>query len=401
MPRLSLWITVVLMLILSISCNETTSPSQPSVPVLTASENPVTIARNYSKGIIVTGGKGSYRVKSMSDSSIVQVNFYPSSQFSTQFSQTVSFLGKKIGTTKVIIQDSAKAAEVEITVTVAVIASTPSSVNVKVNRTAYVSFMGGTQPYAIEQNANAAIASIAFNNYSMNVSGVSQGTTSITIRDNSSPANKIVIPIVVTPEPQFTTAGKLSFTSTKGDFSVNGISVQNIVNAPVNSEGAGGSLIAYGYYGNYGSISAYKKKSQTIVDLVSIIYLKSVVSAGTLPIDSAMFKVDTASVLFVFNGDISSETADIYILNSGTVTFKDFTTQHATGTFNGNGVMTRNDVVYPGSSVNLTNGLFDVPILLEDSGMYSSITTKDVQVKKYIDKIVRKEIDRMKMQRVK
>ncbi|MFA5832041.1 MAG: hypothetical protein WDA22_01060 [Bacteroidota bacterium] len=392
-------IAIVSAALFSLSCNElSTSPSSSQGQLLTASENPVFVAQNYSTSVKVTGGKGTYRVKSITDSSIVQLFLYPTNPGTASFAMYVNIQGMKLGTTKIVIQDSAKTAEVEIGITVVTFAASPSNVKVKVNRTSYVSILGGKKPYVIELNANPSIAAVTFDNYFMTVRGVAEGTTSVTIRDDSNPTNKVTVPIEVIAEPKFTTAGQITFSSNIGNFSANGIySIVN--NLPASDEGAGGMIYLLGSSGNLCTITGYKKKSGTLFDAVTFGFLKKDLSAGTLAIDTNIFQIDTAIVMFIFNGDITTETGDMYRLTSGSLTFNTLTTQHATGTFNGSGVLFRNDVIIPGNNASVTNGLFDVPMLLEDPGLSPSVKNEDKRIKAFVQKMVEREFKRIQSKR--
>ena len=395
MQRTTLWFAALVLLLLIPSCNQTsTSPSTPTKETLSVSENPINIARNNYKYISVTGGKGNYSVKSVSDSAIVQVTI--PQNYDPRYVQSISLFGKNLGAVTIVIQDSAKTAEVSISVLVTTIASSPSSVKVEVGQIAYIYFSGGTSPYAVDVNSNFAIATVSFNFNSMEVTGVAEGTTSVVIRDNATPQNKVTIPITVIPRPRFTTAGQISFTSSKGNFSANGIAMDDIISVPPDGEGAG-EWMATSINGNIGIIQGYKKKSATIVDIIAVYYLKKDFTPASLPIDSLIFKMDSAFVVFALNGDLTSQSADLYVLTSGIVTFKDLSTQHASGSFSGIGVMKRDDLIYPSNTVSVTEGLFDVPVLLDNPVSVSSVNKEDKRIKLFMDKIFQKEFQKWKL----
>jgi hypothetical protein len=400
MPKSAFWTAAFAIIFFFLSCNETsTTPSEPAKPVLTASENTLTIARNYSKSISVTGGKGSYRVKSISDSTIVKVSFYPSNQTSTQFSQTVSFSGEKVGTTKIVIQDSAKTAEVEITVTVAVMVSSPSSVTVKTQQTKYIYISGGTYPYSIDQSPNASVATVFINGSSLEVTGFSPGTTSVTIRDNATPANKLTIPINVILPPSFTTSGKISFSSTKGNFATEGIYASNNANdLPSNDAGAGGFVSKYSSIGNFGRVIGYKKKTSTTMDIVMFIFYKDAFTAGTLSLDSAASNMprETGTVIFGFDLLLNGFSNPIYSSFSGNLTFSTFNEQKAEGSFSGKaGLTSQQGKLIPGGDVTISQGLFSVPLIVEE-GSFTSAAMDERSIFDQIERSAKPYIEKAK-----
>ncbi len=396
MKKIIYLFSVILFCFISLSCDKSNPVGDQGKPSLTASENPVTIALNNSKSISVTGGKGSYKIKSMTDSSIVQVNFYQQNTGSTQILQYVDFAAKKIGTTKIVIQDSAKTAEVEIIVTVAVIVSSPSTFSVKTQQAKSGYINGGTSPYKIIQPPNSAIATVTLSGSSITVTGISQGTTSVTIGDNSNPSNTVIIPLTVTIPPTFTTAGKISFASTIGDFQTEGIyGANNSNDIPNNDAGAGGFVTKYSGSGNFGQMIGYKKKISSQYDIIALIFLKNSITPGTVSVDTGISNIqrEIGNVVFGFNLVLNSETNPLYSFYSGDLTFSTFNEQTAEGNFKGKA--SRQGVV--GSDVTISQGLFSVPLIVEDGTNYS--TSKESQkIFNQIEEIIKPQVDKMKEQ---
>ncbi len=386
----------------SLSCEQSNPVNGQGKPTLKASESNVSVTLNYSRTVNISGGIGSYTIKSLSDSSIVTVYVYTQTSTTPTTSGYISIHGNKIGTTKIIIQDSAKTAEVEIFVTVAIITASPSSVTVKTDRITYVLIIGGTPPYKIIQSSNYAIAKIDLPNSLLTVEGISQGTTSVVISDNSNPANVVTIPITVTTAPVLTTSGSISFNSTIGYFMTEGI-YKDIYSSkePSNDAGAGGIVSVYSSNINFGTIIGYKRKSVDVYDVVLITFVKNKLSPGIVSLDSASSanQRDNGSIFFGFNISSNSQTSANYLTYSGDITFSTFTEMTAEGTFQGHAGLFSNQIggLTPGSNVTISQGSFSVPLLIEDETM--TMTQKGDQVIfKQIEKIIRPQVEKIKEQ---
>jgi hypothetical protein len=398
---LFLRLVIIILAIFSFSCEES-NPVENGKSQLTASENPVTVAVSWQKYITISGGQGPCSIKSISDSSVVNASI---DRFSYPYGRSLSLLGTAIGTAIIVVQDSAQTAEIQISVTVAAIAASPSNVTVQVQGSKYVSLQGGTYPYAIDQPANSVFANANLSGSSLYIEGVAPGSTTLVVRDNANPPNKVTISITVIPKPVLTTPGKISFTSSAGGFSANGILrdyPNDLIAQPANSEGAGGTIYISSPGTNIGIIVGYKKHSQNIVDVVAIVFAKSNLSQGVLPIDSSrvLFGIDTASVEFVFGGDLNSQTADMYLMNSGILTFTALSAQKATGTFSGAATLIRNDSPVVGSNATVTNGTFDVP-LLQDNPELTAQNLEQQRIIRFVQKMIESNLMKVKLTREK
>jgi hypothetical protein len=348
----------------SLSC-EKDNPVGTGLAQLTASENPVMITAFSSKSITITGGQGPYSIKSISDSSIVDAHMSGSPD-----QGWLSLWGKALGTAAIVVRDSAQTAEVEISVTVAILAASPSNVTVQVQRTQYVSLQGGTQPYAIDEPADSVIAGVTLGSFYIIIKGNALGSTRLVVRDDASPPNTVTISIAVTPKPVLTTPGKISFSSGAGDFSAEGVLSDeelDLRSVPVNSQAAGGAIYTTLSGTNYGAIFGYWRRNQNTADAVVILFSKSNLSQGQVPIDTLPFTGDDKAIVeFVLGGDLNSDTPDTYLMHGGTFTFTALNSKKATGTFGGAATLTRNSVPVAGRNTSVTNGTFDVPLLEEE-----------------------------------
>ncbi len=387
-------IAVTVASVLSVSCDPIESVVN-GKPTLTVSENPVTVAVNWSKSVTITGGSGSYLIKSISDSSIILASVY----IFQNNPKMISIEGKKLGTAKVVVQDSAKTAEVEISVTVAVMVASPSSVTIKVQGRKYVYFQGGTSPYSIDQHANSAIATVNFSGSSIYVEGNAPGSTSVTVKDNASPANTVSIPITVIPKPVFTTAGKISFQSSKGDFVTEGIySESSPSTVPVNDAGAGGFVSKFSTMGNIGQIIGYKKKTSTTVDIIVLIFLKNSFNAGSVPFDtSSLLEAgrEVAGGGFGFDVNIYSESGPVYTLYNGNLIFSTLTEQTAAGSFSGSAYLEQNGIPVPGNNATVNQGTFNVPLIVDDF-ILTAGTVKQNRILHRLEQLMKPQIEKMK-----
>lgn len=395
-PQLFLLTVILMLAVVSFSCNKS-NPVALGTPQLTASENPVTVAIHWAKYLTISGGQGPCTVKSISDSSIITAAMDP---FTSPTGRSLSLSGKAIGTVKVVVQDSAKTAEVEVLVTVATMAASPSNVTVQVQRTQYVSIQGGTYPYTLDQQANSSVASVNLSSSSLYVDGVAAGSTSVVVKDNASPPNKVTIAITVVPKPALTTAGTISLTSSIGKISANGIltnDLDKLPSLPSNSEGAGGSISLSSYGPSFTVIIGYQKKSQNTADIVEILLVRSSLSPGVVPIDSSriLWGADTAIVFFAYAADLTSNNIDAYIMHGGTLTVTALSAQRAAGTFSGTANMIRGNSPVAGTNIAVSSGAFDVPLLEENSGPTIQ-SPEQLRIMKFMERTVGLNLRKMK-----
>lgn len=297
----------------------------------------------------------------------------------------------KTGTTTLTIEDSAKNAKVDVLVTVRVMASTPSQVNMIVGDYEGVYMNGGNSPYTISQQPNSAIVLLnEFSSGGYEIRGLRVGTTSMIVTDNSNPKNSVTIPITIKPKPKFATAGSMSFQSNKENFETQGIYTEadDAEGFPTNDEGAEGFLTLFDEGGNICTIVGYKKHSETSIDVVVIFFAKTNLSPGSLTFDSTWIIEDSVASCFVtFNGNIATHEAESYILTSGTVVLTQYSKTHAAGTFVGNGVNVQNGNAIIGNEIALTNGKFTVPLLAEEEIFLSKRNVEKQQIANYARKI--------------
>jgi hypothetical protein len=386
-------LAAAILIILALSC-EKDNPVGSGTTQLTASENPVVLSMVNPRYITISGGQGPCSVKSISDSSVVDAYV-----IAYQVEGPLVLVGKALGTAVVTVQDSAQTAEVEISVTVANLAASPANVTVRVGKTQYVSLEGGSQPYAIDVPADSTIAGALLGSSYVIITGNAPGSTSLVVRDAASPPNTVAISITVTPRPVLTTSGKISFSSGAGDFSAEGVlsdAQVDIRTVPVNSQAAGGMILPGPVGANYGAMLGYWRRSQNTADAVVIVFSKSNLSQGQVPIDTLPFNGDhKAMVEFVLGGDLNSDTPDTYVMHAGTFTFTTLNSQKATGTFSGAATLTINNVPVAGRNTSVTNGTFDVPLMEDDSGV-SAPNAERQRLAAFAEKLIKKHLVQLK-----
>ena len=236
--------------------------------------------------------------------------------------------------------------------------SSSSSMTVLVGDNASFVVSGGTEPYSIGQITNPAAISASITQREVKVAGVTTGNAAVTVTDGSSPARSVTVNITVTTKISAGTAGSVSFTSNRGNFSVNGIAEFG-TNPPVSGQGA----IAMQDFSSL-FILAYKMNSSTNMDL-TLIGFESTTSnySGTFSYPAAG-KVVYISFYPGTNPTDSTFASAGYLLNAGaTAEITNYTSSTMTGTFSGNGYRYENG----GYNVNIpfavTNGSFSVPIV--------------------------------------
>jgi hypothetical protein len=279
---------------------------------------------------------------------------------------TLSVTGVAAGSPSVIVKDNsspAKTVTVAITVTATATALTanPTSVSVVIGSTGTVTISGGTTPYTIQTTPTSSIATAAISGSTLSVTGVAAGSTSVIVKDNSSPAKTVTVTITVTTSGGgFTTAGSLSFTSDKGSFSANGI----YNSSPTTGSGAGAMILNSGG-NNILMIYGFRVNSATSLDLTLIEFMDSApIATGSFsypPTTGSKFVI--VAYFPAFNPNDTSATRSFYSLSTATANISAVTSSNAQGTFSGNGMYYVNSIPNPSQTINITGGTFNVPVI--------------------------------------
>jgi hypothetical protein len=376
--------------ILFSACKESL-PTDGNDVQLTVNTSELIIAQNYDGYVWVTGGIGPLQVTGNSDTAIVAATISSTEVFKGVRGTSVRLRGRKLGTCSVTFQDSAKKASVVVSVTVAVMALSPNSVTYQERGSVSIFIQGGIAPYSIVQNTNSMVAEGMISGSYLYINMYTPGSAVITVQDSRSPANSASISVTVTKKPVFTTPGIVSFSSSLGEFSVNGIYVEPAPPAPPTDEGAGGWLHGSPEYMKEVEFYAYKKKENGIYDVFYVLFDKLHFSAGTLGISTRRHIPDTVYVTFIQNSNLNTGTFDRQVLTTGTVVLSAFSEQSVSGTFSGSGPLIQNQLPVPGQYFSIQNGSFTVPLIPEDYSSMTPANAEQLKIENYVRQVLRNE----------
>lgn len=147
-----------------------------AVPMLTFSQNNVTIASGQNLAVTVSGGNGTYSVSGNSN---------PSAASTSLNGNVITVTGLAAGSANINVCDSVSLCGV-LYVTVSGSASTGSltfsqtSLSISIGQIITINVSGGTG-YFVSNNSNAAIASQTLNGNALTITGVSSGSSVITV----------------------------------------------------------------------------------------------------------------------------------------------------------------------------------------------------------------------------
>ena len=231
-----------------------------------------------------------------------------------------------------------------------------------------VTVSGGMPPYAIKTAPASSVATAAFNSGSLIITAVGAGSTSVTIADNSVPAQTQIVSITVTSSGEFTTAGTLSFSyslGSQGSFSANGV----FYNIRAGNSGVG----AFSYPGSTSKIIvyAYKDYSQVSADIFSL----TITNPESVTIGDYSFAstaVSNAAGFYKMNASLNDTSRTGFMMSSGTLKVTAFSGTIISGTFSG----TAYDILNNVTTMTISNGQFSVPVI---SGSASSAVEQKVR----------------------
>lgn len=217
---------------------------------------------------------------------------------------------------------------------------------------------GGSEPYSISENSNSSAASVQISGREVQISAIAEGSTTIKVKDSSSPEKSATILVSVKTTIVATTAGLLSFTSNRGDFSVNGMGEYG-VNPPTSGSGA----IALQAFDAI-MILAYKVNSSTDID-ITLIGLES----NTSVYSGTFFYPSSGKAAYItyypnVNPNDSLSMGKGYLLaSSATATIQAISSSKIQGTFSGNGYFANNGINDLTKTIAVTNGDFNIQLI--------------------------------------
>ncbi len=324
---------------------------------LVATPNSVTVVKGSNATVTISGGTTPYTIQTVPNSSVATA---------TISGATLSVTGLAAGSTSVIVKDNSSPAKtvtvaITVTATAAALTANPTSVTVAIGSTATVTISGGTTPYTIQTAPTSTVATATISGATLSVTGVDAGSTSVIVKDNSSPAKTLTVAITVTTSGSgFTTAGTLSFTSDKGNFSASGIFDPNATTG----SGAGAMILSSGG-SNTLTVYGFRANSATSYDLVLALFMDS----DPIATGSYTYPPTTGSKLVMIsyfpavNPNDTSATESFYLLSTATANISAVTSSNAQGTFSGNGMYFVNSTPNYSQTISMTGGTFNVPVI--------------------------------------
>jgi hypothetical protein len=218
---------------------------------------------------------------------------------------------------------------------------------------------GGTLPYSIVEQSNAAVASGSLNERTLVVTTTSLGSATIKVKDASTPAKMVTISIAVIQSYNAGTAGSVSFTSDRGNFSTNGVA--DVGNQPPTS-GAG----AVGLKDFDGIVLfSYVVHSTTNIDVTTMsLTSNSTMTTGTYSYPNPGSKqVQITYYKGLDPADTSSAFTAYILITSATLNLDTLTGTLMSGTFSGAGWFVDHDTMKTTQTINVTNGKFKCPVI--------------------------------------
>ena len=217
---------------------------------------------------------------------------------------------------------------------------------------------GGTEPYSVSENANASVITASMSSRELHITALAEGSASVKVKDSSTPAKTIAVSITVKNSYTANVPGSLSFTSNRGDYSVNGIAVYG--NTPPAS---GQGVIAVQNFESL-FLLAYKVNSPASIDITLISFESNTANySGTFLYPGAGKRVNISYFPDSHPND-SSFLEIVYLLaSSATATVDTITPAAMRGTFSGRGYFLNYGTLVTNQTIVVNNGIFNVPIV--------------------------------------
>lgn len=217
---------------------------------------------------------------------------------------------------------------------------------------------GGTEPYTISTTTNPSVISASITQRVVKVVGVNTGAATVTVTDGSSPARSVTVTVTVTTKITAGTAGSVSFSSNRGNYSASGIAEFGTY-APASGQGA----IAMQDYESIFLLS-YKVNSSTNMDMTLIGFVNN-----TYDYKGTFSYPDVGRIVYISyypgtNPTDSTFLSSGYLLaSSATAQVTSFSASALAGTFFGNGYFIQDTSIVSDKTITVTNGVFSAPIV--------------------------------------
>ncbi|MFZ4620794.1 MAG: hypothetical protein ACOYNS_09555 [Bacteroidota bacterium] len=220
---------------------------------------------------------------------------------------------------------------------------------------------GGTEPYAVASVSNPSIATARMASRELQVSGLAEGASVVKVTDASSPAKSISVNVTVVKSYTAGIVGGVAFTSNRGNFNVNGIGEYASV-PPTSGQGA---IAMQDFESLY--ILAYKVNSTTSLDITLIGF-----QSNTSNYTGTFYYPGSGKVTYISYypntnpNDTTFLNAGYLLSGSATAVMESISSTAMKGSFSGNGYYFSNGAMNTSIGFNVTNGLFNVPIVRID-----------------------------------
>ena len=239
------------------------------------------------------------------------------------------------------------------------LSATATTVILLTNDSGYVVISNGIEPYVITEPADGTVASAVLGGRVVAITSAALGTTAIKIKDSSIPAKTISITVTVVASYTTPTSGSLSFTSDRGNVSINGIG--SLGNSPPTS---GAGVIALGEF-NGTLVYAYTVHSMTNIEIVTLFFQsKSVLTAGTYTFPSSDKSVEIIYRPNVDPADTLTMNRRYILATTATANVETLSSTSIKGTFSGTGYYDDNGTFVPSQTIAVSAGTFTVPVLM-------------------------------------
>lgn len=253
------------------------------------------------------------------------------------------------------------------------LSASSSSLKLLVGAEVTVVITGGSLPYSIVEQSNAAVASGTITERTLIVSATSLGSATVKVKDASTPAKTVTISIAVIQSYNAGTSGTLSFTSDRGSFSANGIA--DVGNQPP-TVGAG----AIGLKDFDGIVLfSYVVNSPSSIDVTTMSLMSNTtMTTGTYSYPNPGSKqVQITYYKGLDPADTSSSFTAYILITSATLNLDTLTGASMSGTFSGSGWFVDHDTLKQTQTINVANGKFKCPIIaiggVEQAGLKPEI----------------------------
>jgi hypothetical protein len=241
---------------------------------------------------------------------------------------------------------------------------------------------GGTEPYSVLENTNSSVITVQISSRELQVTALAEGSSSVKVKDSSSPAKTITISVTVKTSYTANVPGSLLFTSTRGNYSANGIAVYGNI-PPVSGEG----VIAIQDFETL-FLLAYKVNSPADIDVTIISFESNTADySGTFLYPGTLKRVFISYFPHGNPNDSTFLEVGYLLASTATAAIDSISASTMRGTFSGHGYFLTYGTLVTSQTIDVTNGAFNAPIVHTGS---MEETTLERNVIRMVRKVVRR-----------